>query len=317
MSGIRSSARSVSSRHLRGPTPLDTEATGRRTSRRGSATHPYDQRTAVRSTRGPERRAPPRRGCWSRSCRWPTRGGCARSRRTGAPGWRCAATGAPASDSRSTSRSRSVSGLGPPVKRFGGQRRVDDPEACVHPSDRLGQLLRRGVLHDEPARAGVQGAPEVAGPTERRDDEGAAAGRDRGQLLGDRDAVEAGHLDVEEAHVGRRARAAVSTSSPFPTSATTSMSGSRSSSAAIAPRTSAWSSASSTLIVTAAPSVGCRHRWGRPDLDRATGPRPVRGVRGARCPPASPALAVVGDRQPVRAQLDAAASGPSCAGRRW
>ena len=63
------------------------------------------------------------------------------------------------------------------------------------------------------------------------------------------DAVQAGHLDVEQRDVGPvlgHGRAAPR--APEPTSATTSRSGSRPSSADSAPRTSAWSSASSSRI---------------------------------------------------------------------
>jgi len=75
--------------------------------------------------------------------------------------------------------------------------------------------------------------------------------------------------------------AAAVTSSPRPTWATTSMSGSSDRSAAIAPRTSAWSSASSTWI-TGAPGAPCRSPG--PVRSRTSPPTPITRSRKPRRP---------------------------------
>ena len=58
------------------------------------------------------------------------------------------------------------------------------------------------VLQQEPGRAGLHRPPQVAGPAERRQDHHAAAGHGGPQLRGGREAVEPGHLDVEQRDVG-------------------------------------------------------------------------------------------------------------------
>ena len=67
----------------------------------------------------------------------------------------------------------------PGRQRLRGQRRVDHPQPGVHPADRVGELPGRGVLDDEPARAGLHRPPQVAGPAERGDHQHPAAGHAR------------------------------------------------------------------------------------------------------------------------------------------
>ena len=99
------------------------------------------------------------------------------------------------------------------------------------------------------------------------------------------------------------ARAASTTSSPRPTWATTSRSGSRSSSAASAPRTSAWSSASRIRITAAPPPPGSR--GGR--ADRSSVP-PAADDPLAH---AAQAVALARRSQPEPSSATASPAGPS------
>ena len=82
------------------------------------------------------------------------------------------------------------------------QRRVDDPQALVHPAYGVGELGRRGVLDDEPVGARLHGAAQEARPAERGHDQHPRLRGDPAYLGGRADAVEARHLDVEQGDVG-------------------------------------------------------------------------------------------------------------------
>ena len=161
-----------------------------------------------------------------------------------------AATVAPSRAARSTSVSRAVSGDSPTDEAVGGQRRVDHAQAGVHPADGVGELAGGRVLDDEPARAGLQRPPQVAGPPERGHDEHPHVRQRRAQRLGGGDPVQAGHLDVEQRDV--RPVLAGGVAPPRRRGPPRRRPRGRArgpSSAASAPRTSAWSSASSSRIV--------------------------------------------------------------------
>src|SRR5260370_3826793 len=81
------------------------------------------------------------------------------------------------------------------------QLRVDDLLASCRAADRRGELVGRGVLEQEAADAGVDGAAQVAGTSEDREDEHAAGGKLRAKFGRRRDPILAGHLDVEESDV--------------------------------------------------------------------------------------------------------------------
>ena len=72
----------------------------------------------------------------------------------------------------------------------------------VDAADGLGELARGGVLDDEAGGARLERPAQVAGPAERRHHEGAHAGQGAAHGRRCRDAVDARHLDVEQAHVG-------------------------------------------------------------------------------------------------------------------
>ena len=82
------------------------------------------------------------------------------------------------------------------------QRRVDDPQALVHPAYGVGQLGGRGVLDDEPVGARLHRAAQEAGAAERGHDQDPRLRRDPAYLGRGADAVEARHLDVEQGDVG-------------------------------------------------------------------------------------------------------------------
>ena len=147
--------------------------------------------------------APPRRGWWRRSCRSRTE----RWLRT-VPSERnsflaIAATDEPSRAARSTSVSRGVSGDSPATRLVGGQGRVDHAQPGVHAAYGVGELGRGGVLDDEPGRRrpAARGAGSRAGRRWSRSAPG-SSGDGRADLGGRGDAVEAGHLDVEQGDVG-------------------------------------------------------------------------------------------------------------------
>ena len=72
----------------------------------------------------------------------------------------------------------------------------------MHAAYGVGELGRGGVLDDEPGRTGLQRAAQVARPAERRDDQHLGVGGHAPDLGGRGDAVEPGHLDVEQGDVG-------------------------------------------------------------------------------------------------------------------
>ena len=156
----------------------------------------------------------------------------------------------PSAAARSTSRSRSVSGLAPSASAAAASvgSMTRSPRSTL--PYRVGELGRRGVLDEEGVGAGLHRAAQIAGAAEGGEDDDlepgqcrcAAAPRPRCR------SCRASRCPAARRR-GRAARAAASTSSPRATWATTSMSGSRPSSAASASRTIDWSSASSTLIM--------------------------------------------------------------------
>lgn len=78
----------------------------------------------------------------------------------------------------------------------------------MHRAHGVGELSGRGVLDDEPARARLERAAHVSGAAERRHDNRPDRGQFRGQETRGLDAVDAGHLDIEQTHVdiGRASR---------------------------------------------------------------------------------------------------------------
>ena len=195
----------------------------------------------------------------------------------------------PAASSASTSRSRSVSSAsaGAAPLRCAGQRAgeaVEQPPrdgrreqrlAARDDPDRVDELRRLDVLEQEAARARAQRLEDVLVEVERGEDQDRApriAGRH--EPPGRLDAVHARHPDVHQDHVGqlrgRRARRAWTPSSASPT---TSMSSRASSTIRKPLRTSAWSSHSSTRMLTGAlrPAGSMRE------------PRSRRSARGPAC----------------------------------
>src|SRR5258708_26539240 len=81
------------------------------------------------------------------------------------------------------------------------QLRVDDLLASCRAADRGSELVGGRVLEQEAADAGVDGAAQVAGTSEYREDEHAAGGQLRAKLGRRRDPVFTRHLDVEERDV--------------------------------------------------------------------------------------------------------------------
>lgn len=83
-----------------------------------------------------------------------------------------------------------------------GQLGVQVAATGVDLADRGGQLLGRGVLGDEAAHPGGHGAAQVPRAAEAGEDAHRAAGPGGAQLLGDGEAVGAGHVDVEHRDIG-------------------------------------------------------------------------------------------------------------------
>ena len=113
-------------------------------------------------------------------------------------------TGDPSRAWVSSSRSRPVSGLGPSISdsaaRSGSMtRRPAWTRRTASASWRAGR-----VLDDEARRPRLDRPADVARPAEGRDDQGPHAGQLASYGRGGVDAVEAGHLDVEQAHLGPR-----------------------------------------------------------------------------------------------------------------
>ena len=164
--------------------------------------------SAVAASRARRRAGPPRRGCGRRSCRSPPTGGCAPCPRTGAERAAMSATVAAV-----PGRPQHV-GL---ARRSAGCRRwpasprpaSGRPRAAPAATRRTASAscAGRGVLDDEAARAGLHRPAQVAGPAERGHHEHAARGQRGAQGGGRGDAVEAGHLDVEQRDVGPGAAA--------------------------------------------------------------------------------------------------------------
>src|SRR5919198_205382 len=95
-------------------------------------------------------------------------------------------------------------GAGALAERRGGQARIDDALARHRPPDRARELLGRGVLEQEAGGALLHRAAQVAGPSERGQDQDLAAGHLRPQLRGGLQAVDPRHLDVEQRDVRAR-----------------------------------------------------------------------------------------------------------------
>ncbi len=74
----------------------------------------------------------------------------------------------------------------------------------MHAANGLGELARGGVLDDEAGGPRLERAAQVARPAERRHHEGAHPGQGAADGGCRGDAVDARHLDVEQAHVGAR-----------------------------------------------------------------------------------------------------------------
>jgi hypothetical protein len=85
--------------------------------------------------------------------------------------------------------------------RRGGEPRVDDPPPGMHLADRVGQLIGGRVLQHESRGAALDGPPEVAGATERGQDQRPRPRQVEAELRARRDAVLPGHLDVEQRDV--------------------------------------------------------------------------------------------------------------------
>ena len=139
-----------------------------------------------------------------RSCRSPRTGGCARCPRRGAARRRCRRRSPPSRAARSTSVSRAGERATSPAARLSAASAGSTTRspACTRRTASASWRGRR-VLDDEPARAGLHRAAQVAGPAERRHDEHPDAGQRRAAARGVRaDAVEPGHLDVEQGDVG-------------------------------------------------------------------------------------------------------------------
>ena len=85
--------------------------------------------------------------------------------------------------------------------RLGRELGVDVASAVVHLAHHGRERDRRRRLGQEAAHPGGEGAFEVPRPAVAGDDHAAAAGQAFGELLGHRDPVELGHLQVEHGHV--------------------------------------------------------------------------------------------------------------------
>ncbi len=111
-----------------------------------------------------------------------------------APDW-------PSAARRRTWRSRSVSGSSSD-HASAGQFRIDGASAVAHAADGVGQPVRRRVLQQVAAGAGIQRAPQVAGPGKRREDHDARRAAAPLQLGGQLESRHARHLDVGDHDVG-------------------------------------------------------------------------------------------------------------------
>lgn len=83
-----------------------------------------------------------------------------------------------------------------------GDRGGEHPVAGVDELDRADDLGWRGVLEQEPGRAGLQRAQHELVGVERREDEHGGRVRLGGEQAGGRDAVEQRHSDVQQDDVG-------------------------------------------------------------------------------------------------------------------
>jgi hypothetical protein len=77
--------------------------------------------------------------------------------------------------------------------------------ALVDDLDRRDELLRRGVLEEEAARAGAQPVVDVLVEIEGREDEDARGGLHRREASGRLEPVDVGHPDVHQRDVGSKA----------------------------------------------------------------------------------------------------------------
>src|SRR4051812_22803826 len=84
----------------------------------------------------------------------------------------------------------------------GGEAGVDHPLAADRAADGAGELLRGVVLEQEAGRALLHGAAQIARPPERGEHQDLALRQGTAQLGGGVEAVGAGHLDVQQRHVG-------------------------------------------------------------------------------------------------------------------
>ena len=126
---------------------------------------------------------------------------------TGAAGRRCSATVAPVEGQRAAPRPR--------ARSAGSRPRRSDSVASAGSTTRRPACTRRtasascaaGVsLTTKPGGAGLERPAQVARTPEGRDDQHAAPTTSRPRPPARLDAVQPGHLDVEQAHVGARAR---------------------------------------------------------------------------------------------------------------
>src|SRR5579872_2015479 len=92
-------------------------------------------------------------------------------------------------------------GIGARRERLGGERGINHMLAGHHPPNCRRKLRRWGILQEIARCAALHRAPQVAGPPEGGQDEDAARGQLRMEIRRRRDAVTAGHLDVEQRHV--------------------------------------------------------------------------------------------------------------------
>jgi len=97
------------------------------------------------------------------------------------------------------------------LHRRGDQRRVDDPFALGDPADRVGEVVRPGVLADQATHPGTPGGVHGLPVVGVGEDDGAALRAGRGEPFGDAhrrtgQQVDVDHCDVRLDRAGHRYR---------------------------------------------------------------------------------------------------------------
>src|SRR4029450_392550 len=88
------------------------------------------------------------------------------------------------------------------AQRLGGEVRVDDPQAAVHPAYGIGDLGGRTVLLDQTVRPGCQTAPKVRRPAVRGEHQHPALRKGAPQSRRHAETVESRRADIDDGGLG-------------------------------------------------------------------------------------------------------------------